>query len=279
MKRQRSQGQALVEFIIGAMLFLVPLFLAVIVIGKLSNVRHTANMSARYATWERTVWYDDAGTRFGAVNGANHKSAAQINNEIAVRLINNRQGNATTIRSTDANATSFANGTDPLWRDNSGTRYLDNYQQLATSVTRTTPTTNIAGSAVGAIGALPIPVGVTGSLTPQLPNDTLALAEVTISRIGANSRSLQRLWPRTGVWGSQWNGFDFRANGGIVSNTWYANGSEATRQLASDMVPTAKGMGGFLSTTFTVTKQAWEVGAGPDIGRIAPDVVPQDRLR
>lgn len=276
----RATGQALVEFIVAAVFFLVPLFLAIAALGKFSDVQHTANMAARYATWERTVWYDDAGSKFNDINGSNQKSGLEIGHEVAARIINDRSSSTTVIKKTDRNATSYINGIDPLWHDAEHKALLDNYSQQAVTVTRTTPSSNLADGALAAVAALPLPTGVTGSIVPPVPNDTLAQVELSFKEIGRNSLSYQRLWPKTTVWGEDWKGLDFSARGGILSNTWYANGSGGTRNMVAESVPTAKGLGSSVNLVVNAAKLTWDPLTPPiEFGRIAPDVVPGDRLK
>jgi Flp pilus assembly protein TadG len=274
-----QQGQAMVEFIVAALFFLVPLFLAIAAFGKFTDVRHTTTMAARYAAWERTVWYDDAGTEFDAIHRGNHKSAAAIGNELAVRLINDRSSAATVIKNTDQTATSFVNGTDPLWRDNAGTAYLDRYAQRTSSVGKAAPASDIAGRALGLFATLPLPSFMTGPLVPPLPNDTLAVARVSLNQIASNSDAYQRLWPAE-VW-SPWSGLDFSATGAILSNTWYANGAGATEEMVKRSVPTANGFGRFVWLMTMPDIGQWDptIPSRLRLGKIAPDVVPADRLR
>lgn len=274
-QRRREHGQAMVEFLVSAMFFLLPLFLGMVVMAKMADVQHIANMTARYAAWERTVWYDDAGTVFNGFNASNQKSAAQIRSEAAVRLINDRR-NGVSIKDNDKRAASFANGTDPMWRDNAGKVYLASFDQQAASVVNTSPSRNIANSAIEWINKVPLPQAVTGKLVPPVPLDTLAVAEVSLTGMGKNSQAYQRLWPD---WVGKWAGLDFKATGAILSNTWAANGSGATLKMVSESVPTAKGLGTAINTMIKPMK-LWDKDAPqPEFGKIAPDVVPEDRLK
>ena len=103
----RQHGQAMVEFLVTAMFVLIPLFIAVTALAKLADVQHTTTMAARYAAWERTVWYEPSATGFNTVHAPNQKSGEEINNEIALRLIHDRQAGAV-IRATDRSATARA---------------------------------------------------------------------------------------------------------------------------------------------------------------------------
>lgn len=278
--RRRQHGQAIVEFVIAATFFLVPLFLALVVMGKFSDVQHTTSMAARYGAWERTVWYDDDGTRFSNYNASNHKTATQISNEIAVRVINDRSKNTNIFKDTDKSATTFVNGIDPLWRDNANVAYLRQFDQQATGVTKETPTTDVVGGVVGFIAALPLPSAITGTIMPPVPNDTLAISRVALNGVGRDSAAYQRLWPKSTVWVADWTGLDFGATGAILSNTWAANGSDSTKKMVEESVPMAKGLGDVAGTAVSVGMRLWDPLAGsPDWGKINPDVVPADRLR
>jgi hypothetical protein len=269
----------MVEFIVAAMFFLIPLFFAIVVLGKFSDVQHTTQMAGRYGAWERTVWYDDSGTSFDVINGSNQKSAVEIGHEIGVRVINDGSSAVTVIKNTDRGATTFANGVDPMWHDNVNTPYLNRYQQQISAVTRTGLSTDLTSRAVEALGAVSIP-GVTGSLVPPVPRDSFAVARVDFREVAKNSEAYQRLWPRAGVWVDQWNGVDFGATGAILSNTWYANGTQGTRAMVEATVPLSQGTARGAAAVVTTAMRAWEITPPkPDFGKVAPDVVPGDRLR
>ena len=272
--RQCQRGQAMVEFLVSAMFVLVPLFLAIAALGKLNDVQHTADMAARYAAWERTVWYEPATSDFGAINQPNQKSAAAINSEIALRLLNDRSASASIIKDSDKSATAFSNGLDPMWRDNAGTAYLDDYKQLASGVTHETPATDIAGGVIATLKS----VSVNGLLNfvPPVPTDTLAVASVTLNDVAKKSAAYQRLWP--GAPG--WNGLQFNATGAVLSNTWSANGSASTHDMVARTVPTAQGLGAIV-TAAKVGIAPWDPiqTARIEVGKIAVDQLPGDRLK
>lgn len=274
-RRARSgRGQAMVEFLVAAMFFLVPLFLAIAALGKFIDVQHEAEMASRYAAWERTVWYEDNGGAFDAINQPNHKTMASINNEIGARLLNDRSTNATVIRDTDKTASSFVNGIDPMWRDAQGTAYLDTYAQLVTTLASEAPKTDVAGEVLSTLGAINVK-GVLG-FVPPVPTNTLAVANVTLTSVGAKSEVYQRLWADAPAWA----GLEFSANGAILSNTWSANASGATRAMVAATVPTAGALGAVV-TAAKVGLAVWDpsIPARIEVGKIAVDEVPDDRLK
>lgn len=279
-RQPRQRGQAMVEFVVAATFFLVPLFLALVVLAKFSDVRHTTSMASRYGAWERTVWYDDDGTLFNTYNSSNAKTSAQISNEIGVRVMNDHSQSTSIFKDTDKAATTFANGIDPFWHDNAHVAYLRDYDQQTSAVTKESPKTDIVGAAVGSITALPMPSAVTGTIVPPVPGDTLAVSTFGLTGVARDSAAYQRLWPKSGVWVANWAGLDFTSTGAILSNTWSANGSDATKKMVSESVPMSKGLGEVAGTAVSIGMRVWDPLAGsPDWGKIAPDVVPPDRLR
>ena len=263
----------MVELVIVAGFVLVPLFLAIPLISKYLDMRSSAVQAARYAAWERTVWYDASGD-FAKFNKPNSKSAAAIRAEIAARMLYDRKATKV-IQDTDKTATTFVNGTSTMWEDNEGTPYLDKFAQLDSKVTSTSPKKDVAGKVLSIIGK--VKVGSWAGFVPPLPSNTLAVANVTLKNAAATSGSYQRLWSQS----TAWNGIDFKATGAILSNTWSNNGRDATEETLETMVPTAQTLGKTVVRAAQIGIAKWDLTppAEIDIGRIAPDVVPKDRLK
>ncbi|HWT71543.1 MAG TPA: TadE family protein [Oxalicibacterium sp.] len=75
---KKSGGQAMVELVIVAGFVLVPLFLAIPLIGKYLDMRSSAVQAARYAAWERTVWYGgSAASSLGWLGASNFKNSSK----------------------------------------------------------------------------------------------------------------------------------------------------------------------------------------------------------
>lgn len=263
------------EFLICALFVLVPLFIAITALGKLLDVQHTVDMAARYAAWERTVWYPESDGEFKSINKPNKKSATEISQEIGVRIFNDRSKNTSIILASDRNETAFARGVDPLWRDHSGAAFMDTYGQLNSDVTKEMPTKDVAGTVLDKIKA----VSVSGFMdfVPPLPADTLAVANVALDDVGKQSEAYQRLWPGPPAW----NGLQFAATGAILSNTWSANGSGSTRTMVEKMVPTAQpGPGKFVHAA-RLGLAPWDpaLPSGIEVGKVAVDILPKDRLK
>lgn len=268
----RARGQAMVELLVAALLILIPLFVGIAAVGKLIDVQHTTDMAARYATWERTVWYDGGGD-FAALNEPNRKSDAAIGNEVAARVLNDRSAGAV-IRDSDRHAAALVNGIDPMWRDSAGVAYLQDAGGLATTIGHETPATDVGKEPLAALGAVAV-AGLAG-FAPPLTGDNLATVRVALTGVAGNSAVYRRLWSS----GAAWRGLDFHADGAILSNTWGANGKAGTRQVVARAVPTAQGLGAIVQDA-RAGLAPWDP-VQPDrieAGKIAVDVVPPDRLK
>lgn len=281
MRRSVSQrGAAMVEFIVGAVFFLVPLYLATQALGKFADVQHTANGAARYAAWEKTVWFEDTSTRFQMHNGANQKTTAQIRAEIITRVLNDRR-DGLVYKNTDKAATTLANGQDTLWQDTAGVDYLKDASNTTLTSSYAKPTKDITGAAIDLISTISIP-NITGTLAPPVPVDTLASTTFTLGEVAKDSAVYKRLWAKSQGLPEDWIGMDFEGRSGILTNTWSANASEGTKQMVEDSVPTASDTLKPILTTATIAALAlWDPIAASQVeyGRVAPDIVPKDRLK
>lgn len=271
----KPHGQAIVEFLVAGMFVLVPLFLAISALGKFSNVQHTAEAAARYAAWERTVWYESSpgSSGFDGNNQPNSKSAAEIRNEIAVRVLNDRSSDESVIKHGDKTANGFANGLDPMFTDPGGTAFLTEYGQLASDQTMNKPDMDIAGAALEAMAKVPM----FKELLPALPTDSLATTTVKFKTLGKTSEVYARLWPDP-----VWAGLDFQATSSILSNTWAANSRSGAESMVSDFVPARKYAAlNKLLVDLQGVMGTWDptAASGIEVGRIAVDEVPPDRLK
>ncbi|RJG39511.1 hypothetical protein [Motilimonas pumila] len=77
---KKQNGQALSELVIVAAFVLVPLLFLLPVLAKFVDVKHHNQQAARYAAWERTVWYNAGEHR------VNFKSDQAIKHEVVSRV-------------------------------------------------------------------------------------------------------------------------------------------------------------------------------------------------
>jgi len=75
-------GQALVEFTIAAMTLLVPLFFMISYLAKYHDMQAATIQAARYAAWERTVYFGESDW----ASGTAQKSDNTIQSEIRSRF-------------------------------------------------------------------------------------------------------------------------------------------------------------------------------------------------
>jgi hypothetical protein len=264
----------MVEFTVIAIFVLVPLFLAVQALGKFADVRSTMASAARYAAWERTVWSDDTTSTFSKHNAPNQKSTDAIKNEIRVRVLNGRESTSLQYKSTDKNLATYANGTDPLWRDTDGKAFITDPAEMKVAMQNTKPAKDFIGAAISLVNAISVP-SITGTLAPPVPSDNLASATISLTKVAQTSEVYKRLWSKKEGLPADWDGLDFAATGGVLSNTWAANSSDGTKKMVVASVPTA------VEVASKAIMLAWDPLVFPrlDLGKTAVDVVPADRLK
>ena len=281
------------EFIIGATLVMLPLYLAVQAMGKFAEVKHMTQAAARYAAWERTVWFNETGSPFYQKNKPNQKSDAQIRSEIAIRLFNDRNSDSPLSYSdTDKTAAGFGKqGIDPLWEDTAGQAYLTDYDKITLTGNVSKPSKDIVGSALDLISKVSIP-HVTGTLVPPVPTETLVQTTFELHDVASESDVYRRLWSRVKGMGrvtdppekdEEWVGFSTKGQAAVLTNAWNANSSQGTLAMVQESVPTAQGLGQALETGARAIIYSWDPVVGflhpLDLGKIGPDVVPPDRLK
>lgn len=283
-RSDRQSGAAMIEFIIAALFFLVPLFLAVQVIGKFADVQHGTDAAARYAAWERIVWFNDNGSAFANKNAPNKKSDAEILHELRKRVFNDRH--SALVYSDEDKKAPKKDGKktptfDPLWTDNSGTPYLSDYAKAATVSTRaSTPDKDYLGKVLEKIQVISVPE-VFDSAVPPVTNKTLTQSTFTLKDIAKDSVAYKRLWsPAHGL--AEWQGVSMSSQAAVLTNTWGANSNKGTRAMVQPVVPTAQLLGKTIGRAATAVMVPWQptlIAQPLDMGRIGPDVVPGDRLK
>ncbi|MFT4065078.1 hypothetical protein [Paraburkholderia sp.] len=256
-RRRAQRGQALVEVLVIAGSALILAFLGMNMIGHLSDARDRTLSASRYAAWERTVYFDDRSWA-PAYGSAITKSDTQIRSEIAQRVL----GHDTKIASQDSSANALAAQPEPMWRDVAGKDMLKQYNDLQVSHS-TSDTGTIADKALGLLGSVS---GIGAGF--DLPVKNQQTARVSL-HMGYDNPTLSNLWP-------SWQGVTFTDHNALLTNTWTPDGSDKARAMIADAVPTAKGA--VIEYGLDVLAPFGIDIAHLDLGRIEPDVVPQDRL-
>lgn len=262
-RRCGQRGQAVVELAIVAASVLVLLFLALAMLGRFSDVRNKALMASRYAAWERTVYLDDADwNRYGE---ARIKTSESIRSEFVQRIFGH---DAPQLTAQDGSRAALPAGGTPMWRDINGTNLLASYDDVQLNTSRT-GTGTLLDTAVSVLDA-----GGTVGVGFDLPNRNQQRAAVQLS-LGANSPTLRRLWPG-------WTGFTAADTNVLLTNGWTPDGRDgsgkggALAQIGNAAPLSRAEMFGGLAFKSLVLF-APDI-SGLDLGKIAPDVVPDDRL-
>lgn len=98
---RRQLGQAMTEMVIALLLVLIPLFVFAWAINSYGTSRNLALSAARYAAWERTVWFESAPTDSPLTGQLRvQKPQATVQQEMLDRVFVRHTGNAPAIRST-----------------------------------------------------------------------------------------------------------------------------------------------------------------------------------
>lgn len=128
------------ETLVTAATVLVPLFLLIPLLGKYIDIKHRAIQSARYETWEYTVWYGaDSETPSGFEDGDEAdilqrvKSSAQVQNESRRRFFSDTRA---TIEPNDITNTWDRDDRDLLWTDHHGDPLIANGNSGTPAVTQ-----------------------------------------------------------------------------------------------------------------------------------------------
>lgn len=276
LRYRRHAGQALVEFLIVSTLVLVPLFLAVPLLGKYLDMKSTAIQAARYAAWERTVWYG------GSDWSAGSKDDAKIAREIRQRFFSNTAINK--LQSADGNMTGWGGGPKPLWRDRAGNPMLVNYDS---DVGQATP----ASSTPGTLNDILTPVvevidTVDKILGAEFKLHMNSLYKASVSVQTRPTRPILQVMGNTPDLETLGGAPSFVETNVMVANGWNANGAAHVKKQVEGLTPTSVAQRDPVKTALEVIQYFTAIIA-PELmpdhlklgGEIQPDVVPGDRLK
>ncbi|RJG05333.1 hypothetical protein D3870_04245 [Noviherbaspirillum cavernae] len=268
----------MIELLIVAGFVLVPLFLAIPLVGKYLDMRAAAVQTSRYAAWERTVWFGgDAASSIGWFGvdrkwQANAKSDDQIRRELGVRYLS-ETGPADAFSNNDRNAGDFSGGSKMLWQDRNGQKLLANYSDIQNSVSNS--------QAPGTLNKILDPIAnfaaTLGPFTLEMNGEYAATVTIKVKDIDYDhflAKASTANFSETNV---------------LLANGWSANGPDdpaktSTKQQTKGLVPfsifTAE-LGGvpimeYLQTAVSVFLPEF---SKLELGKIEPDKVPADRLK
>lgn len=277
----RSQrGQAMVELLAVAAFVLVPLFFAMPMLGKYLDMRAAAVEAARYAAWERTVWFG------GSDWTANRKGNDELGKEMKVRLWSQTVGAYT---NEDKKASAFRGGARKLWTSPSGDDVLRPYAENTLRMNNKT--------APGTFNALLdlIPGSSNEAAADSGHSDWFDFpfkidakgrygATVTMAVASVSAGSDADPWLRHGA--TPWR---FTESHEVLANGWGASQPSGDRmsvqKMTSGLVPmallTTGTMGQVVNGLLDVLSFSgfYELNSRSlQFGKIEPDEVPEDRL-
>lgn len=267
--KNRQRGQAMSEFVITGVLFLIPVFLLVPLFGKYIDMKGQAVLGARYAAWERTVWYGGTSASVDWPGAA--KSTDEISNEVRQRVFSEGAG----IASGDKSAGSFGgSGVKTHWYNRDGSAMLANYNSVA-QATENKDTPGIANDVLNLL------VTVADAIGPfNLEMKGLQVADVSVT-----ATTLPIGMSLSGDASKSFNPgpLTFSDRSAVLSNTWAANGASHVKSQTQGLTPTSIFQNPVVKVIWDVARIAFGVVAAPEllfleIGKVEPDVVPPDRL-
>jgi hypothetical protein len=246
MHASAERGQALTEFVIGAVLFLIPLFLIIPLLGKYTDIKASTIQAARYNAWERTVWYGQSASSTGDWEG-NDKSEATIKSEMAGKFL-----------------------ISELWYDRTGATMLaGSSNSVANENPHITANTilSFAVSVANAIGPFNLEMEglYRGTATVNIANTESVISQVLGSGAGADPARLNLSITDTNV---------------IMANGWGANGAAHVKKQIQGLTPTSVlsnpvlDVARWLLVPFTPEL----VPTVLELGKIEVDQLPPDRL-
>lgn len=271
----KQAGQAMVEFLIAATTVLIPLFLIVPLLGKYMDMKASAVQAARYAAWERTVWFGSSDW------SAAQKTDTQIQHEVQQRFFSD----TATVKLQSSDMNSAGSGLKPLWRDRAGTAMLANGDS---NVTQGSPRTATPGTMNAVLDPVLTVIAFADKILGaefKLDMDSLYTSTVRVQT--APTRPIQQVLGSTSTletFGSVTP--IFAEKNVLVANGWSANGSAFVKQQVEGLVPLSflgrDPVKTVLEIVQTVAGLIYpELGTGwlKLGGEIQPDIVPEDRLK
>jgi hypothetical protein len=268
----------MIELVIAAGLLLVPLFLAIPLLGKYLDMRAAAVQTSRYAAWERTVWYGgNAASSLGWFGvskkwQANEKDDTKIRNEIGVRLLSETTA-TTAFASSDRDAGAFSGGVKTIWQDRNGKKLLENYDDVQNAVANQ--------QAPGTLNLVLDPIAnfasTLGPFVLETKGEYAATVTVKVKDIDYNSFLALN------------STATFSESNVLLANGWSANGPADTdktsvKQQVKGLVPTsvlnAEVAGvNVMEYVLKVLSVFLPEVSKLEPGKIEPEVVPADRTK
>ena len=254
---------------------LIPLFLTIPLLGKYMDLKATTIQAARYAAWERTVYFNNS------TWAAADKDDLTIQREIQQRFFSDTA--TVKLQSTDGNTGGWGGtGPKPLWRDRAGNPMLVTYDSNVTQGV-------VKGQTPGLINDILDPIVsaisfVGGLLGAAFVLDMNSQYTATVNVQTVQTRPIKQVLDTTAATGAVTPLFSEKNV--LIANGWSANGAAQVKTQTEGLTPTSFLQRSPISDVLTVIQYLAYVFA-PELnpnnlklgGEIQPDVVPDDRLK
>ncbi|WP_374351286.1 hypothetical protein [Chitinimonas sp.] len=296
----RQSGQAMVEAQIAIVCVLLPLFIGIPLVARYIDIRQTTVEAARYAAWERSVWYGGSSASsigwFGKTNRwvANAKDDDTLRKEIAARVLK---------RTDSTQGFAVGGGTQPLWVDHGGTTLLPDYDAATALAVNNGKMPGTVSSVIDFVTNF---ASTLGAFTLEMRGRYGAQASITLKDF--DQTKVLGKGPTEKNIGENFNMGSFLASSAdvtmtersvLLANGWNAEGPDtaghtAVKQQVAGLTPLALftnnvdiDLGGG-SVSFNIMNLlqtlasvfAPELGPGVlEFGKIMPDEVPEDRVK
>ena len=264
-------GQAMVEFLISATFFLVPLFLAMSLVAKYIDIKQANVQAARYQVWEYTVWFANDTERgidysSGKISNGGEvmsgfdafdlpvKTTADTRSETKRRFYTNPGNEETTtpINYDDGSTGWTTAAANPLWKDHKGNPLYSGVDGDGINLTSSTetPTLPILGDAINyLLKGIGIIFGVVGDLM-SLIGSSVGFNAITTEGYATSTEVMSVAMPPNYRYmtessssslihtESSGTSFNFQAKASVLSDGWNTGGKEHTYNQVGGMVPT-----------------------------------------
>ena len=242
----RQRGQSTVEFLVLA-LVLLPLFLIVPLLGKQLDIAHTAASASRYVAFEGVVHHGSSLQPW--------KSDAQLADEVRLRFFST----STAPIKTAERAGDFAEHRNPLWTDHRGQPLLPVFDTHVDATSRR--------------GALVQPLGAVFASGMGLDTNTLHTGAVRIALA-----DVAGLAPFDAL------GLSIERHATLLVDPWSASGPSAVRATLrrerwNIAGPFPFGALEVFTAPLKLIPLVLDGAQLPKIGRVDPDIIPEDRIR
>lgn len=256
------------EFVVVALLFTLPVFLLIPLLGKYLDMKSAAIQGARYVAWERTVFF--GGSAASVSWPGVTKNNAEMRNELRQRVFSEHAQ----ISNDDKNAADWGgNGLKAVWHNRDGSALLPSYDSVTQKISnRDTPgivndLLNLVVTVTDAVGSF------------RLETQGLYAADVAVS---TNTLPVNMSLDGDATKAFNPGALTFSDRNVVLANAWSANGAGHVKKQTQGLTPTGIFNDPTVSSIWSAIRDIASVAA-PEIrslslGKIEPDVVPPDRL-